>query len=725
MSDRKPKGYWENFDNVQKELKPLLIKYGRFPSNNEMTNEGKSSLARFIGKYHGGIIEVAKRLNVPTYDERIGRNKKNTWNETNVLIEFKDYINKKNIDYFPSRYEISKSGSNIYTGITQVYGSYQNFKNHLLSIGFTLLKKPKETKWTLETVINELEPIVKELGYFPSQSGLDKLNQKGLRGYISKNNLLDYLKNHFNVESKLRKNTVSRPSGYWDNTENILRELDKVFNDFGRIPNNKELLELGYGSLALHIKKLPDEILEKYNYYTNSLLIKTKDGHYVRSNYELLFDNYLSYNNIKHLSEGLISQRHSRKFQFDFKLKLNNKKDVFVEIWGYTRNRNKQEKDYHEKRLIKEKVYRDLNLNLIGIPADIYEKTFIEIYDYFSKSISVFDTKYIAKKMDINYLLWGSIYNEENITETLHSLIEKNGGYFPTTNQLRKLNNGEGIISQIQKFGGVQYFKDKLKVSSKVKCSKWTLSKLKTEIKALNNLLYIPSYNELNEANRLDILGGIQKNGGFKNVAKLLSLPTCSDYLKLNPKPSKSKWTKVFLFKELQPIVNKFNTIPSEGDLMNMGRADLVVGIKKNGGFIKIKEELGLVSSRKKWNEDNILRELKIILKENKSFPTSKFLKENNRNDLLSGINSLNGLNYFREILGFKKSTQGRKTKKYSIEEVVKDINEVIDLIGHFPSTNDLKSINKLYLASRIQCVGGYQKLRKIMGYELRKNNKA
>jgi hypothetical protein len=589
MSTRKPKGYWENFDNVQKEIKPLLAKYGRFPSNNEMTAEGKSSLARFIGKYHGGIIEVAKRLNVPTYDEKIGRNKKNTWNEANVLIEFKEYINKNSIDYFPSRYEISKAGSNIYTGITQVYGSYQNFKNHLLSIGFSLLKKPKEIKWTLESAIKELEPIVKELGYFPSQSDLDKLNQKGLRGYISKNNFLDSLKNHFNVESKLRKNTVSRPSGYWEKTENILRELDKVFNDFGRIPTNKELLELGYGSLALHIKKLPEEILEKYNFYSNSLLIKTKDGHYVRSNYELLFDNYLSYNNIKHLSEGLISQSHTRKYQFDFKLLLNNKKEVFVEIWGYTRNRNKQEKDYHEKRLKKEKVYLDLKLNLIGIPADIYEKTFVEIYDYFSKSISVFDTKYVAKKLDINYLLWGSTYNEENIIETLHSLIEKNEGYFPTTNQLRKLNNGEGIISQIQKFGGVQYFKDKLEVSSKVKGSKWTLSKLKTEIKTVNNLLYIPSYNELNEVNRLDILGGIQKNGGFKNVAKLLNLPTCADYFKINPKTSKSKWTKEYLLSELTPIIRQFNKIPSETKLIEIGRGDLVFGIKKNGGFNRLK----------------------------------------------------------------------------------------------------------------------------------------
>jgi hypothetical protein len=581
MTDRKPKGYWENFNNIEKELKPLLVKYGRFPSNTEMTFDGKSSLARCIGKYHGGIIEVAKRLNVPTYDDKIGRNSKNTWNETNVLLEFKEYIDKNKIDYFPSRYEISDAGSNIYTGITQVFGSYQNFKKHLLSIGFTLLKKPKEIKWTFDTVIKELEPIVKELGYFPSASDLDKINLKGLRGYISKNNISESLKSHFSVKSKMRKNTISRPSGYWNNTENIFSELDKVYNDFGRIPINKELFELGYGSLALHIKKIPKDLLDKYNYYENSILIKTKDGHLVRSNYELLFDNYLSYNNIKHLSEGLISQSHDKKYLFDFKLILNNSKEVYVEIWGYTRNRNKQEK-----------VYQELKLNLIGISADIFEKPFIEIYNYFSKSIENYDHSFIPKKIDIKYLLWGATYNEDNIIEKLNSLIENNDGYFPTTSQLRELENGEGIISQIQKFGGTQYFKNKLNIESKVKGSKWTLLMLKKEIKVVNNLLYIPSYNELNKINRLDILGGIQKNGGFKNVAKLLNIPTCAEYFKLNPKNSKSKWTTEYLLSELKPIIRQFNTIPSEIKLIEIGRGDLVFGIKKNGGFKKLKETL-------------------------------------------------------------------------------------------------------------------------------------
>jgi hypothetical protein len=185
--------------------------------------------------------------------------------------------------------------------------------------------------------------------------------------------------------------------------------------------------------------------------------------------------------------------------------------------------------------------------------------------------------------------LWGAAYNEGNIIETLNSLIENNEGYFPSTSQIRKLKNGDGIVAQIQKFGGVQYFKDKLDVSSKVKGSKWTILKLKNEIKVINNLRYLPSYNELNEIKRLDILGGIQKNGGFKNVSKLLNLPTCTEYFKINPKISKSKWTMEYLLTELKPILNQFNAIPSEIKLIEIGRGDLVFGIKKNGGFKKLK----------------------------------------------------------------------------------------------------------------------------------------
>jgi hypothetical protein len=394
---------------------------------------------------------------------------------------------------------------------------------------------------------------------------------------------------------------------------------------------------------------------------------------------------------------------------------------VSVEIWGYTRNRNKFEKAYHKKRLLKEQFYKKLSLNLIGIDAPIFEKPFQLIYNHFEKQIVKHDKSFKAKKIDLDYLLYGSNYSEKDVIRQLQLIVKNNNGYFPSTNDLRQIENGEGLISQIQKYGGVSHFKRILNTDIDKKKSKWSIEYLKNELYNLNQLKYLPSYNELSELKRLDILGGIQKNGGFKKLSLNLDIPSKSAYIKRNPKPSKTKWTMSYLLKELEPIIEEYKTVPSEGKLISLGRGDIVVGIKKNGGFVRIKESLNLKSSRKKWTEEKVLEDLKILMNNTQSFPTSKEFREMNRGDLLAGINSLGGLNLFRKKLGFGISRQGRKTKTYSLDEVVKQLSEVIDEIGYFPSTNDLDKINKGYLSSRIQTVGGFQKLKRTMGYELRK----
>lgn len=721
MSKRKPRGYWENIDNVILELEPLIKKYGRLPSNSEMASEGMTSLSRYIAKYHGGAISLAEKIGIKTYDQEAGRKHQNTWSKHLVIKEFKEYIKVNNIDYYPSRYELRDNGSDIYTGITQVFKSYKNFKDVLATENYILNKKPKDSKWSYKEAIKKLNPIINELGYFPSSSDLDSLNLSGLRGYISKNNLTEKLKNHFNVKGKPRKYTVSRESGYWNDPQNIINELQKIFNTYGRIPSNKELMELGYGSFHNHIKTLPEKVLQKYNYYSSSNLLKTKDGDYVRSIYELLFDNFLSYNNINHLCEGPISESEKENYLYDFKLFLNNNTTVYIEIWGYTRNRNKLEKAYHQKRKLKEEFYRKLSLNLVGIEAPIFEKPFKQIYSHFVKEVSKYDKSFKAKRMNLDYLLYGSNYNEEDVINQLQEIIKNNDGYFPSTDDLRQIENGEGLISQIQKYGGVSHFKNILKTDVAKKESKWSMEHLKNELYKINQLNYLPSYNELNDLKRLDILGGIQKNGGFKRVAQQLGISSRSKFIKKNPKPSNTKWTMDYLKKELEPIIHKYKTVPSENELIKLGRGDLVVGIKKNGGFIKIKESLNLKSSRKKWTEEKVLKELETLINQTKSFPTSKDLKELKRGDLLAGINSLGGLNLFRKKLGFGTSKQGRKSKTYSLNEVIRQIEEVVDELGYFPSTNDLNKMNKGYLSSRVQTVGGFQKLRRIMGVELRK----
>ena len=121
-----------------------------------------------------------------------------------------------------------------------------------------------------------------------------------------------------------------------------------------------------------------------------------------------------------------------------------------------------------------------------------------------------------------------------------------------------------------------------------------------------------------------------------------------------------------YLKKELEPIIHKYKTVPSENELIKLGRGDLVAGIKKNGGFIRIKESLNLKSSRKKWTEEKVLKELENLINQTKSFPTSKNFKELKRGDLLAGINSLGGLNLFRKKLGFGISKQGRNCLLYT-----------------------------------------------------------
>ena len=92
------------------------------------------------------------------------------------------------------------------------------------------------------------------------------------------------------------------------------------------------MIELGFGSLHQHISKLDNDFLEKVDYFNDSNLLVTKDGDRVRSNYELLFDNFLSFNNIKHETEGVVSKNINKGYLYDFKLFLN-ETIVYVEVW--------------------------------------------------------------------------------------------------------------------------------------------------------------------------------------------------------------------------------------------------------------------------------------------------------------------------------------------------------------------------------------------------------
>jgi len=590
---RKPRGYWENLENVTRELIPLIKKYGRFPSNREMQKDVSSSLPRYIAKYHGGSIKLSKDLGVKTYDESIGRRSANTWIKNDVIREFKKIILDKDLDYFPSRNELKNWGIDIMIGITQTFGTYTNFKKQLKKTGYNLNPKKRNYKWTDSRIKKTLQNISFQLGHFPSNSDLDKLGYSTLRNLlINSPGIKKELLLSEDIIPKKRKYTTERPSGYWNKSKNVENEIIKVYNKFGRIPSANELMKLGYGSLSTHIKNINSDFLSKYDYFDNSKYFKTKDGDKVLSVYELLFDNFLSFNNIKHETEGLISDKISNSYRFDFKLYIKTS-IVYVEIWGFSSGNDERSKSYQIKMSKKKKVYNKLGLTLLEINDVVFEKSFDKIYHLFNSYIKRINPDFKPKEIDLDYLLYGSKFSIDNVSYELKQIITKNEGYFPTTSQLKKINGGEGLISRIQKYGGVQVFKNILGVDIKPRDNKWTVKFLKSELYSINKLLYIPSTNDLEIINRLDVVGGIQKNGGVNKLSQLWGIPTKREFLTTQPKIYRGKWNEELIISELSIIIDNLGYFPKEKDLKYLNRVDLFVGIKRFGGMRKFRKKFG------------------------------------------------------------------------------------------------------------------------------------
>lgn len=603
---RRSSGYWKDIENVKRELQPLILKYGRFPSNNEMLKDLGSSLPRYIHKYHGGILNLSKELGLFTYDQSIGKRERNTWTREMVIDEFMKIIKEKGINYYPSRNELNKWGYDIYVGITQTFGTYLEFKKNLIKNKIHLEKKEKIIKWTNESITNTLVPIITKLGYFPSQKELDELGLSTIRRVLSENKKLqDKIIDDLQTTKKFKIRKWTQDS--------VFEEVNEMYKKYGRILGVKEMMELGYGSLYSNLNKLDNKILFDFGYFENSQYILSKDGHKVRSTYELFFDNFLFYNNIKHSTEGLIPNQESSKYLYDFKIELNNC-IIYVEVWGYSRERNKIEVEYVKKRKLKEDVYKNLGLNLMNIEDVVFERSFEDIYNHFTTLIKKYDQEIHIKPIDLEFLLYGSNYSIDNFIRELNVLVENNDGYFPTTTQLKKIVGGEGVISKIQKYGGVDIFKKIMNVEVRPLDLKWTLDKLKDQLKKLNNLKYLPSYNELLDLGRIDLFGGIQKNGGFKEVSRKLNLPTKKEFNKTQTNVYKGKLSKQKIFEEVKLIIDKIGQFPSEKYLKENNRVDLYVGIKRIGGIKSLKKEFGFnVIEKIKINIGDVFGKIKVV----------------------------------------------------------------------------------------------------------------
>ena len=168
---RKPNGYWQDWSNVEGELREIIEQEGEFPTQKRLTELGYGNLGNAITKNHGGLIAVRERMGY-TFSRKSNR----YWQDwSNVEGELREIIEQEG--EFPTRKRLRAGRSSLARAINQYHGGFPKVRKKL---GFDLKRKPNGYWQDWSNVEGELREIIHNLGHFPSQRELEFLGRKDL-----------------------------------------------------------------------------------------------------------------------------------------------------------------------------------------------------------------------------------------------------------------------------------------------------------------------------------------------------------------------------------------------------------------------------------------------------------------------------------------------------------------------------------------------------------------
>ncbi|HEY9803554.1 MAG TPA: hypothetical protein V6D25_24635 [Leptolyngbyaceae cyanobacterium] len=718
MIERKYNNFWKDFKNIEALLRPVCEELGRMPSANELINRGLGNLSRYIYKYHGGSIEVAKKLGYLIYDEVNGRHSHDYWNYENTLKELITYIQDKKINYIPTKNDFLLDGrQDLYSAITK-NGRQKMFSDPLIQV-LGLVKKPRELKWTEETILQKLEQVIETLGYFPSGTDLDSMGLAGLRGAIER----------FGGKQKFWKllgmpSHQDRQLGDTDlieSAESVKQAIEELANNLGHFTTCKEIQQLKLNILNIGIKKffgniskLAEEIgIDKRQF----LLLKARDGHILRSVSEIIVDNILSYHSVEHLSEGQIDEKSERNFKYDFKVADLDGNPVFIEIWGYrSKDENKAiskiVKAYLERKEEKINFYIEKGIKYISLEGHWFDKSINLIYqkvttELLKANIISNPPKQLSQEA-IEFLIY-NVYDTEAILQDITE-IAMSLGHMPTARDLMKINRGD-LIDNILKLGGFPHLRKILKLDKKQIEKKWSKEKLREELEPfVQQLGRLPTAKELEKVNRLDIVGGIYKNGGHRKVAEDLGWEYITNYVDYRD------WD--FFKSELLPLCEQEGYLFSADKLKQMGKGKLGASLKFHGGEVEVAIKLGYELFQPKWdNQKYAYWVFERIIKSLGKVPSPVELKKQGYDGLLQCLRKYyGGIDKVASELGYQYQPVRQDYSDFkSIQELLVSIAKEI---GHFPARKDLKErgLCNLYVTISKR-YGGLRKVCEDLGY--------
>ena len=249
----KPKGYWQDFQNVEREIRQYNIRCGtleEMPREKELKANGFGSLATAIYQYHGGFQRVATRLRL-----RTRRRPNDIFAKFEALEkEFLDWVSKNGKPgEMPTAYELREAGRHdLLAAITGRFGGFYEVAKRM---NLSVRVKPDGYWLDLENVKKELSDWITEFGTEGKLPSPQELNNSG---YSSLNRAIWKHGNYFEMAHRLELAPNRKPKGFWSTAGVLEREILDFVENFGtpgQMPIDEELRSHGRHDLSVAIAR--------------------------------------------------------------------------------------------------------------------------------------------------------------------------------------------------------------------------------------------------------------------------------------------------------------------------------------------------------------------------------------------------------------------------------------------------------------------------------------
>lgn len=217
------------------------------------------------------------------------------------------------------------------------------------------------------------------------------------------------------------------------------------------------------------------------------------------------------------------------------------------------------------------------------------------------------------------------------------------------------------------------------------------------------------------------LVSKVSKYGGFPYVASKLGLETWDktenpDIAAKLGIESVDVWPPGRFESELSEIVQQFGYIPTQAELLDAGKGDLLGRINLAGGAQAVAERFGYQTRSQSQNQtldygygdwERFEAALRSIINEIGAFPSTKWLRDNNYNTLEKYIYKYGGIEKVATSLGHQSRSQelARWTNK---ADALAGLKGIADELGRAPKKKDLsdKGMGGLLGALQKHCGG-------------------